>query len=125
MKFAIDDPQDGLAIESYTHREIVINGRVFRHSLALLPNALLHDGFPADLHALTTSHFTRLLELRPQLLLLGTGDHQRFPPAAVYAPMITAAIGVEVMSTPAACRTYNLLKSEGRRVCALLLLGDD
>jgi len=122
MKFSIDDPQDGLTIQSYSNSTIVINGRAFNKSLALVPDKLLEHDFPAEIAALEEQHFSRLAELQPQVVLLGTGEKQHFPPAALYALLINQGVGVEVMSTPSACRTYNILKAEGRRVCALLLL---
>ncbi|MCP4126357.1 MAG: hypothetical protein GY753_04760, partial [Gammaproteobacteria bacterium] len=58
----------------------------------------------------------------PQLVILGTGEEQQFPQPALYALLLNQGVGVEVMTTPAACRTYNILVSEGRRVAAALLL---
>ena len=59
---------------------------------------------------------------KPEVVLLGTGARLRFPPAAVLAPLTRAGIGVEVMDTAAACRTYNILAGDGRRVVAALLM---
>jgi uncharacterized protein len=58
----------------------------------------------------------------PEIVLLGTGPRLRFPSPAVYASLLKARIGVEVMDTAAACRTYNILAAEGRRVAAALML---
>jgi uncharacterized protein len=60
--------------------------------------------------------------LCPELLILGTGRRQRFPRAELLAPLAEAGIGWEVMDTGAACRTYNILMSEGRNVAAALLM---
>ena len=72
--------------------------------------------------ALDTDDFDVLLANRPEIVLLGTGTHQRFPHPRLYASLSRARIGVEVMDTRAACRTYNILVGEGRRVLAALLL---
>jgi uncharacterized protein len=66
-------------------------------------------------------HFAQLLVHRPELVIFGSGLKLRFPSNAWLAPLIQAGIGVETMDTAAACRTYNVLASEGRRVVAALL----
>ena len=63
-----------------------------------------------------------MVELAPEIVLLGTGAQFRFPEPALLAPLYKAGIGVEVMDTPAACRTYNILLGEGRNVVAALLV---
>ena len=63
-----------------------------------------------------------LLELKPAIVLLGTGAAQRFPMPALARRLTTAQVGLEVMDTAAACRTYNILAAEGRRVAAALLM---
>ena len=65
-----------------------------------------------------------MLALAPELLVLGTGQRQVFPPAAVMAACLTRGIGIEVMDNAAAARTYNVLAGEGRRVVVALLLAD-
>jgi uncharacterized protein len=66
--------------------------------------------------------FAVVLEQRPELLLLGSGPGQLFPPAELGMQIMQAGIGFEVMDTRAACRTFNVLVGEGRRVMAALLL---
>ena len=73
-------------------------------------------------HELTDAHFTPLAELRPELVLFGSGAALRFPRPAWVRRLIEAGIGVETMDTGAACRTYNILAGEGRRVVAALLV---
>ena len=63
-----------------------------------------------------------MLALQPALVLLGTGERQRFPPAAAMAALLTRGIGIEVMDNAAAARTFNVLATEGRRVVAGFLL---
>ena len=71
--------------------------------------------------ALAGEHFADVIAMAPEVVLLGTGARQRFPHPAVFAALARARIGVEVMDTGAACRTYNILMSEGRKVLAALL----
>lgn len=122
MKFALDDQRDGLTIDSYAADHLRVGGRRFECSLALGPELLIDRGIPSALDELRPEHFQSLLRSRPQVVLLGTGNRQIFPPAALYAEVLRSGIGVEVMSTASACRTYNIIRGEGRRVAALLLL---
>jgi uncharacterized protein len=71
---------------------------------------------------LDADHVAALLELKPELVLLGTGEHQVFPAAAFLAGFLRKGIGVEVMDNAAAARTYNLLASESRHVVAGFIL---
>lgn len=73
---------------------------------------------------LAESHFAALRDARPDVVLLGTGARQRFPHPRLTRALTEARIGLEVMDTPAACRTYNILTAEGRKVLAALLLED-
>lgn len=97
-------------------------------------NAVRHDGavlvqpegevvaWPvATPEALTVEHFEALVALAPDVVLLGTGARQRFPHPRLVAPLAARRIGVEAMDTGAACRTYNILMVEGRKVLAALL----
>lgn len=75
---------------------------------------------PAKLQA---SHFEQLLALRPELVIFGSGERQQFVSPALYRCLIERRIGIETMDTAAACRTYNVLVNEGRKVVAALLTG--
>ncbi len=77
---------------------------------------------PARIEQLRTEHFEQALALQPELVIFGSGRRHRFIPAALVRCLIERGIGVETMDTPAACRTYNVLASEGRVVLAALLL---
>jgi uncharacterized protein len=77
---------------------------------------------PASIDLLDASHVEAIAALDPEIVLLGTGRTFRFPHPALLAPLHAARVGVEVMDTRAACRTYNILLSEGRRVVAALIV---
>lgn len=75
-----------------------------------------------DFDALTEDTFARLAELPIEILLLGSGARLRFPHPRLTQALVQARIGLEAMDTPAACRTYNILLEEGRRMAAALLI---
>ena len=99
-----------------------VNAECREKSIVVLPHQLLLDCPPSCFEELSASHLQELLALRPQIVLLGTGEQQRFPRAEVTHPLVEAGIGGEAITTQAACRTYNTLVAEERRVAATLLL---
>ena len=101
---------------------VTVNGERFEHPLVVTPEKVLADWPARDFAALEESHFARLLELKPEVLLLGTGPRLCFPHPRLYRQLTDARISVECMDTPAACRTYNILVAEDRRVIAAILL---
>lgn len=122
MKFSEDDPSEGYFITAYDETSIEINGRKFGSSLVIAPDAVDASWSPTSPGDLQCEHFTGIIELKPELVLLGTGLKLTFPAVETYAELIKIGIGVEVMDTGAACRTYNILMGEGRRVIAGLIL---
>jgi uncharacterized protein len=98
-----------------------VGSREYRASLVLTADTIA-DWPPAGFDALAEAHFAALLELAPDVVLLGTGASIRFPHPRLVRALTEAGIGVEVMDTPAACRTFNILVAEGRRVAAALLV---
>ena len=120
MKFQPD--QFGSAITSYGPGWIAIGGQRLEHSVVLHSTGEHALWAGAGFDELTDAHFTPLAELRPELVLFGSGAALRFPRPAWVRRLIEAGIGVETMDTGAACRTYNILAGEGRRVVAALLV---
>lgn len=90
-------------------------------SLVVTPQTVL-DWPPETFADLDARHMEPVLELGPEIVVLGTGEQQRFPSKDVLAAATNIGIGVEVMDTAAACRTYNVLVGEGRAVAAALLM---
>lgn len=122
MRFAPDDTAGGFSIQGYDETAIVIRGE--RHTGPLLVCAERVEspwGEVRDPTALSAGQLDELLALAPQILLLGTGRTARLPRPALLLPFNQRGIGVEIMATTAACRTYNLLWAEGRRVVAVLM----
>ncbi|OGT19395.1 MAG: hypothetical protein A2V90_07535 [Gammaproteobacteria bacterium RBG_16_57_12] len=91
-------------------------------SLVILPDRLIRDWNPRDFAALQRQHFEFLATLEVEVVLLGTGEKQHFPSGELTGMLASRGIGIEVMNTAAACRTYNFLICEGRRVAAALLI---
>ncbi len=121
MKFHLADTAGLNAITGHGPGHVLVNG--VRHDRPLLVGPSLG---PLDWEApgfagLQAVHFEALLGHDPELVLLGTGARLRFPHPAVTRSLAVARIGIEVMDTPAACRTYNILTGEGRKVVAALL----
>jgi uncharacterized protein len=106
----------------YGEGYVLLNGARHEASMIVLPERLLP--WPvAGFEALSEEHFALIAELKPEVVLLGTGGRLRFPHPRLTAPLTRARIGLEVMDLQAACRTYNILMSEERVVAAALVLG--
>jgi uncharacterized protein len=122
MKFAYDDQAGVYAISSYGRGRILVRGAAFTRSLVVTPDRVIADWEPQHPADLRAEHFDALLGLDPQILILGTGVQQAFPSPALYRGLLERRVGIEVMDTAAACRTYNILVGEGRRVVAALIM---
>jgi uncharacterized protein len=110
-------------ISGYGPDYVAINGRRYERSVIVMPDRIIEDWSATSFDALAEAHFLTLAELRPEILLLGTGAALHFPEMRLTRALSAARIGLEVMDTHAACRTYNILLGEGRQVAAALLLG--
>jgi uncharacterized protein len=99
-----------------------INDVEHRQNLVLTPDTAQPGVAPGGFADLSAADLAALLAHAPEIVLLGTGATQRFPRPELTRALTDAQVGVEVMDTPAACRTYNILVAEGRRVVALLLV---
>jgi len=122
MKFSTDGDLKGNAIRSYGPGRVVVNNHAHFASLILTPTRVIADWPPQELSALRSAHLFQLLELAPEIVLLGTGKRQHFPAPVIYRCLLERRIGLEIMDTGAACRTYNILLSEGRQVAAALFM---
>lgn len=100
---------------------VSVNSVEHRTSLVVLPDQLILDWSARRFESLTAADFAPLATLGREILLLGTGAKIRFPRPEILRPLIEARVGVEVMDMQAACRTYNILAAEDRKVAAALL----
>src|SRR4051794_38829962 len=122
MKFTLEGGSNANVIRSYSSQEIRVGEQVVRSSCIVMADALITDWPPATLDELRANDLEPIFELRPELVLLGTGAQQRFAPAAIRSAFAARGIGVEAMDLGAACRTFNILVQEERRVAAALFL---
>ena len=99
-----------------------IGATEYRENLVLTPEAIATGWAPAGFDGLAEADFAQLLSYKPEVVLFGTGPAIRFPHPRLTRALTEARIGLEVMDTPAACRTFNILAAEGRGVVAALLL---
>jgi len=118
MKFAEDHNEARYKITGYELNGVDINDKLFEHSLILSPMEFIQDWEPKVYSSLDVKHLDPLYELRPDVILLGTGVKQIFPNTDIMRRLATEKIGFEVMTTQAVCRTFNILMSEGRNVVA-------
>lgn len=121
MKLHSDRTAAGHRITAYGPGFVTVDGSVFTGTVLLgqdAPATDFEERGPGDLSPATIQ---RLREQDPEVVIIGTGARHVFPPPGLVAPLTRDGIGVEIMSTSAACRTYNILGAEGRRVVALLL----
>ena len=109
-------------IRAHAPGEVTVNDTIYRASVIVLPNRIITDWPPQTLTELAASHLGELAELDSEVVLIGTGKSLRFPRAELLAPLMGSRIGFEIMDTAAACRTYNILMGEGRRVAAALMM---
>ena len=122
MRFTQDSSSSRNLIRSYAPGEIKINDEIFHHSVIVGPSSIVPGPAINDAGELTAAHTADIVALEPELVLVGTGVRQVFPAAEFGAQFLRAGIGFEVMDTGAACRTFNVLVTEQRRVVALLLV---
>lgn len=124
MKLHADKP-DTLAITAYGEGWVAVNGQRHTGSLVLTSEGQVLPWEGARFEDLTAMHFERLADAMneaPELVVFGSGSRLRFVRPALLQGLMARRIGVETMDTPAACRTYNILAGEGRRVVLALLM---
>ena len=120
MKLHASAPSALNTFSGYGDGFVVVNGQRHEANLIVTPERLLPWN-AASFDALTEADFEALLALNPEILLLGTGPKQRFPHPRLTRALAAKRIGVEAMDLQAACRTYNILVAEERKVAAALL----
>ncbi len=101
---------------------IAVNGEHFSRPVVVTPEQAHTDWCATDFASLTPAHFEYFVALAPEVVIFGTGSRHQFPHPQLYRSLIDAHIAIEFMDTPAACRTYNILATEDRKVVAAILL---
>jgi uncharacterized protein len=121
MRFTEDSSSAINVIRAYGGGELRVNENTYRGAVILSASTVIAEPNIHNLEDLVAIEASRILALEPELVLLGTGARQIFPVSSFGAQFLRAGIGFEVMDTGAACRTFNVLVGEQRRVAALLL----
>jgi uncharacterized protein len=121
MKFHLSSGE-GNAFTGYGPGYVRLGIMEYRGNLLVTPERIVEGWAAGGFDGLTESDFAALAALQPEVALLGTGARLRFPHTRLTRPLVEANIGLEVMDTPAACRTFNILAAEGRRVAAAILV---
>ena len=122
MKFQPDRAEGVNTITRHDASSIWVGQASFGHSLLVPWQGEVQRWAPSRIDQLQAEHFEQALALQPELVIFGSGTLHRFVSPALLRCLIERRIGVETMDTAAACRTYNVLASEGRTVLAALLL---
>jgi uncharacterized protein len=122
VKFTLEPPSQGNLIRGYSETELRIGERHVSRSCIVSVDQLITDWEPGSFAELRVPHLQTIFALAPEVVLLGTGPAQRFATAEVRAAFVAQRIGLEVMQLGAACRTFNVLVQEERRVVAGLFL---
>ena len=104
----------------YGEGYVSVNGVRYETRVLVTPESV-REWAVGEFDALAPGDFGFIAELEPEIVILGTGARQRFPAPALGRALAASGAGVEVMDTRAACRTYNILASEGRKVVAAIL----
>jgi len=122
MRFTLDRHPSANLITHIGPEGIRVGALTVRTSFIVSAAELVSDWPVRTVEALDTETLAPALGMRPEILILGTGERIQFPASALYAELAGRGIGLEVMDTAAACRTYNVLVNEDRPVVAALIL---
>ncbi|TAK74024.1 MAG: hypothetical protein EPO11_07560 [Gammaproteobacteria bacterium] len=101
---------------------IQVNEQILTRSIIVTPDQLIENWMPQTAEELSSESFAEVIALKPDILLIGTGETHVLLPVEIYGELVNRGIGVEVMNTGAACRTFNALSAENRRVVAALVI---
>ena len=122
MKLHLTTAQNQNLITGYGADFIEINRKIYQQNLIVLADSIIDDWHTGKFEDLIEASFNQILELKPEVVLLGTGEAHRFLHPKMFRHLTESGIPLECMTTAAACRTYNILMSEGRNVAAALIL---
>lgn len=122
MQLTLERPDYAYTLRGADGRHALVNERSLEASFIVAPDALVESWPVTDITAMRPADLDPLLALAPEIVLLGSGETQAFPPAEVMAACLQRGIGLEAMTNAAAARTFNVLASEGRRVVAGFVL---
>ncbi len=122
MKLDLETNSGTNSVQAYSNQSIKIAGQWYSNSLLLTVNRIFDNWQANPVTGLKLDDFSLLLSQKPEVLILGSGQKIQFPPKPLYVELASLGIGLEVMDTEAACRTFNILLSEDRKVAAAIVL---
>ena len=122
MKLQSDPHFGANTITGYGDGYVEINQTPYAHAVLLSSDGAISAWPVQSFDSLEAAHFVQMVDLKPELILIGTGNKQRFPKPELLKALISAKIGFEIMDSQAACRTYNILVGEGRQVLLALIV---
>jgi len=125
MKMSLESSNPETVIKGYGVDYVRVGEEVYRHSLVVTSERIIGRWRPRQLIEVEYDDTKLLAGLDVEIVLLGTGNKLRFLPAEITAPIINSGKGLETMDNGAACRTYNILATEGRKVAIALLIGGE
>ena len=121
MKLHLASNEGRQLFSGYGSGYVAVNSVRYERNVLVSPEAVVE--WPVgDFETLTPADFQFIRDVQPEIVILGTGTTQRFPPPELARALAASGAGVEVMDTKAACRTYNILVAEGRKVVAAILV---
>jgi uncharacterized protein len=118
----LDENKAIFQIRSFRPGQIQVNDKILLNSIIIMPEQLIENWQPQTFVELTADTLTPILAFNPDILLIGTGERLQFPSPDVYGDLINHGIGVEIMDTGAASRTFNALVAENRKVVGALII---
>ena len=121
MKFHLTTTA-GNVFTGYGEGYVEVNKVRYEANLIVTPDTVETTWAPGGFESLSRDDFANLLKTNPEIVLLGTGKSIRFPHPRLTVDLLAARVGIEVMDCAAACRTFNVLAAEGRRVVAALVI---
>lgn len=125
MQLNLESPDFDYVLRGADGRQALVNDRRLDRSFIVSARSLVEDWPVTDVRKLDVDALAAVLALEPEVVLLGTGDTQAFPPPATMAACLSRGIGLEAMTNAAAARTFNVLAGEGRKVVAAFVLQGD
>lgn len=123
MQLTLERPDHEFFLRGADGQAALVNDRRLERSFILAPNRLIEDWAVRDVRNLSIEDLEPLFALEPELIVLGCGAAQAFPPAATLAACLRRGVGLETMINSAAARTFNVLAGEGRKLVAGFVLG--
>ena len=124
MEIRLGDSSSFHCFQHFEGDAVIVTGNRFTASLVITPDEIFPDWPPKEANRLTVNDLDVILELKPELAIIGTGGQQYFPDPQLFARFMRAGVGIEFMNTRAACRTFNILAAEGRFIVAGIILDD-